>query len=70
MAIKGDGNTIYEVAPECATIKSWPVKQTVAERYEEMDAAELIGEHLHRFYKSDEPKWRYHKDRWTQIGKG
>jgi len=66
MAIKGEGNMIYEVAPECATTKSWPVKQTIAERYDEM----AIAEHLHRFYKSDLSKWRYQKDRWVQIGKG
>lgn len=70
MAIKGESEMVYEVAPECATINSWPVKQTIAERYEEMDAAELIGEHLNRFYTSDEPRWRYEKDHWTQIGKG
>ncbi len=70
MAIKGKGNMIYEVAPECTTIKLWPVKQTIAERYDEMDAAELIGDHLHRFYKSDQLKWRHQKGRWDQIGKG
>ncbi len=70
MAIKGEGNMLYEVAPECATIQSWPVKQTIVERYDEMDASELIGDHLHRFYKSDQTKWRHQKGRWEQIGKG
>ena len=70
MAIRGEGNMVYEVAPECATVKQWPAKRTMAERYDEMDAAELIGGHLQRFYKSPQPRWRYLKDRWTQIGKG
>jgi Fe-S-cluster containining protein len=70
MSIQGTGRKIYEVAPECTSIKSWPDQSTVSERYEEMDAAELIGDHLHRFYKSDLPKWKYDKDHWAPIGKG
>ena len=30
MAIKGEDKMIYELAPECATVTSWPVKQTLA----------------------------------------
>lgn len=70
MALRGEGNMVYEVAPECTTVKHWPAKRTMAERYDEMDAAELIGEHLQRFYKSPQPRWRYKEGRWTQIGKG
>lgn len=70
MSIKGTSKKVYEVAPECTTIKLWPARSTITERYDEMDAVELIGDHLHRFYKSDLPKWKYYKDRWTRIGKG
>jgi Fe-S-cluster containining protein len=70
MSIKGTDRRVYEVAPECTAIKLWPTESTVAEHYEEMDAAELIGDHLQRFYRSDLPKWRYEKDRWVEIGKG
>ncbi len=70
MSIRGKNQRVFEVAPECTAIHSWPAKQTITERYEEMDAAELIGDHLHRFYKSDKPKWKYDKDHWTPIGKG
>ena len=70
MTIQGNGKKVYELAPECTAIKSWPPKSTISERYEEMDAAELIGDHLHRFYKSDLPKWKYDKDHWVRIGKG
>ena len=70
MTIQGANKKVYEVAPECTTIQSWPPKSTLSERYEEMDAAELIGDHLHRFYKSELPKWKYDKDKWVRIGKG
>lgn len=70
MTIRGKERKAYEVAPECTTIKSWPAKSTVSVRYEEMNAAELIGDHLHMFYKSDLPKWKYDNDQWTPIGKG
>ena len=62
--------TIYIVAPECTLIQSWPMKKTIETRYNEMDAAELIGDHLSRFYKADEPKWRYVSGKgWTRIGR-
>ena len=66
---QGD-ETIYLVAPECTTIQGWPEKNTVDVHYKEMDAAELIGDHLSRFYKADEPKWRYSIEHgWTRIGR-
>ena len=70
ISVQGRDRRVYEVAPECTAIKLWPDKTSIKERYNEMDAAELIGDHLQRFYKSDLPKWRYQKDHWTQIGKG
>lgn len=70
MAVKGEEETFYEVAPECTTIKLWPFKQTMSDRFDEMDAAELIGEHLQRFYRSDKPRWRHREGNWTRIGKG
>ncbi len=70
MSIQGIERKVFEVAPECSAIKFWPTKSNISERYDEMDAAELIGDHLHRFYKSDLPKWRYDKDHWVRIGKG
>ena len=66
---QGD-KTIYIVAPECRSIKEWPDKTTTQIRYEEMDAAELIGDHLSRFYKASEPKWHYEPpDGWARIVK-
>jgi len=63
-------NTVYIVAPECSKIQDWPEKTTLNIRYPEMDAAELIGDHLSRFYKAEEPKWRYDPDvGWTRIGR-
>jgi len=62
--------TIYIVAPECTMIQDWPEKQTVEVHYAEMDAAELIGDHLSRFYKAPEPKWRYTSEKgWELIGR-
>jgi len=62
--------TIYIVAPECTHVQTWPETTTVDKRYAEMDAAELIGDHLSRFYKAQEPKWRYISGKgWTRIGR-
>lgn len=62
--------TIYLVAPECKMIQDWPEKQTVEVHYAEMDAAELVGDHLSRFYKASEPKWRYDSEKgWQLIGR-
>ena len=62
--------TIYIVAPECTHVQTWPETTTVYKRYAEMDAAELIGDHLSRFYKAQEPKWRYISGKgWTRIGR-
>jgi Fe-S-cluster containining protein len=66
---QGD-KTIYIVAPECNQIQDWPEKKTIEVRYAEMDAAELIGDHLSRFYKAEEPKWRYTAAKgWRRIGR-
>jgi Fe-S-cluster containining protein len=66
---QGD-KTIYIVAPECTQIQKWPEKKTVDVHYSEMDAAELIGDHLSRFYKASEPKWCYDTGKgWTRIGR-
>ena len=66
---KNNDETIFIVAPECTEIADWPKKKTITERYVEMDAAELIGDHLSRFYKASEPKWRYSKNKgWSRIG--
>ncbi len=70
VSIQGTSKRVYEVAPECSAIKLWPPKSTTSERYTEMNAAELIGDHLERFYKSPLPKWKYVDDKWTRIGKG
>lgn len=60
---------IYIVAPECSAIQGWPKKKTIRSYYSEMKAAELIGEHLSRFYKANEPRWRYTFGKgWTRIG--
>ena len=65
---RGDEN-IYIIAPECTAAQDWPDKKTIMKRYYEMDAAELIGDHLSRFYKASEPKWRFNqKDGWSPIG--
>ena len=65
---RGDKN-VFIVAPECTAVQEWPSKTTINERYLEMDAAELIGDHLSRFYKATEPRWRYKQDNgWTLIG--
>ena len=62
--------TIYVVAPECTHVQTWPETTTVNKRFAEMDAAELIGDHLSRFYKAQEPKWRYISGKgWTRIGR-
>ena len=68
--ISGEGkNKIYIVAPECNVIQSWPKKKTIEIRYQEMDAADLIGDHLSRFYKATETKWRFYKNKgWSRIG--
>ena len=61
---------VYIVAPECTVIQEWPPQKSIDIRYAEMDAAELIGDHLSRFYKAPEPKWRYNPKRgWVQIGR-
>jgi len=61
--------TVYIAAPECTIIQDWPEKKTINQRYAEMDAAELIGDHLSRFYKATEPRWRYKNESgWTRIG--
>jgi Fe-S-cluster containining protein len=60
---------IYIVAPECSTIQSWPKKKTIKYHYDEMNFAELIGEHLSRFYKANESRWRFtFRKGWTFIG--
>ncbi len=66
VSFKVSGKRVYEVAPECTSITSWPDKSTTDERYVEMDAAELIGDHLSRFYRSDLPKWKY-RDGWVSL---
>ena len=69
--VKRQGNkNIYVTAPECTAVKDWPPKKTIQQRYIEMDAAELIGDHLSRFYKATEPRWRYKQDTgWAIIGR-
>ncbi len=67
---KKKDETVFIVAPECTVIAEWPTKKTVTERYLEMDAAELIGDHLSRFYKAPEQKWRYKQGKgWVRIGR-
>jgi Fe-S-cluster containining protein len=64
-----DDKNFYIVAPECTVVQSWPQKKPIDQRYTEMDAAELIGDHLSRFYKADEPRWRYKLGNgWTRMG--
>jgi Fe-S-cluster containining protein len=66
---KRENETVYVVAPECTVIQEWPEKKTIEQRYIEMDAAELIGDHLSRFYKASEPRWRYKSEKgWNRIG--
>ena len=66
---QGDKN-IYITAPECTAVQDWPQKKTIQQRYIEMDAAELIGDHLSRFYKATEPRWRYKQgEGWMVIGR-
>lgn len=60
---------VYVIAPECTVVQDWPKKKTIEQRYIEMDAAEIIGEHLSRFYKATEPRWRYMQRKgWNLIG--
>jgi Fe-S-cluster containining protein len=64
-----NGETVFIVAPECTVIEDWPAKKITTERYVEMDDAELIGDHLSRFYKAPELKWRYKENTgWVRIG--
>ncbi len=66
---QGDKN-VYVIAPECTAAQDWPEKKTIEQRYIEMDAAELIGDHLSRFYKATEPRWRYKQEKgWNLIGR-
>ena len=66
---QGD-KTVYIVVPECTAVQDWPEKVTVDQHYAEMDAAELIGDHLSRFYKATEPRWRFKPGRgWVRIGR-
>ena len=66
---QGEKN-IYVIAPECTVAQDWPETKTINQRYAEMDAAELIGDHLSRFYKATEPRWRYKQDEgWKLIGR-
>ena len=69
--VKKQGDrTIYITAPECTAVQDWPQKKTIQQRYIEMDAAELIGDHLSRFYKATELRWRYKQgEGWTLIGR-
>jgi Fe-S-cluster containining protein len=63
------GKNIYVVAPECSTIKNWPNKKTTHHHFDEMDAAELIGDYLNRFYKANESRWRFILGKgWIRIG--
>jgi Fe-S-cluster containining protein len=68
--IRGEGKKrVYVVAPECTEIKAWPEKISIETRYQEMDAAELICDHLSRFYKASENRWRYYPEKgWHKIG--
>lgn len=70
MSVRGKENRFYELAPECSAIQQWPPTASISERFDEMDAAEFIGEHLMKFYSSDEPKWRFREGVWAVIGKG
>jgi len=68
-ATRQGNKNIYVVAPECTVIEDWPDTRTIWKRYDEMDAADLILDHLSRFYKATEPKWRYIPEKdWTRIG--
>ncbi len=67
---KQGAKKIYIIAPECTASQDWPERKTIEQRYVEMDAAELIGDHLSRFYKANESKWRFKQGvGWNLIGR-